>query len=220
MSLQRPHLRPHKRPNTANVVTVGDSEYEYVGDRLPAVGGPAEASAPGQPIRAMLRLTLRSGADEPPESVEVLADRMTVESGRFSFWHADDLVFRCSVLALISVAFETLDDPLRALSPEPSHHRPHAAPVLAAEPEGPHRAAHHELSSANTRWTPEDERILLDLHSAGVPISELARTFGRRKGAIRARLFKLRGAREPNVARSQPPVDTGTDASDLCAGQG
>ena len=128
-----------------------------------------------------------SVAHEPSESFAVLADRLTVESGRLSLWDADEVVFRCPVSALISIAFDVLDDRRPA---------PNAAHAVAPCLDGPRREAPHDLASANTRWTPADEARLLELHAAGVPIDALARIVGRRKGAIRSRLFKLRHARE------------------------
>jgi hypothetical protein len=221
----------------ANVLAVGETGYEDSGEG--AAAGPAEGPEPGQPVRAMLRLELRGAADdaaraalrartgdapdpggprpavaaEPSQSFAVLADRLTVESGRLSLRHADEVVFRCPVSALISIAFELLDDPrpVPRLGLPPA--RPHAAHA-AAEPEGARREAHQDLASANTRWTSADERRLVELHAAGVPIDTLARTIGRREGAIRARLFKLRHAQQirsstPNdPASAAPPEDS------------
>lgn len=156
-------------------------------------------------------------APETSQSFAILADRMTVESksGRLSLWHADELVFRLPVSALLSIAFEVHDDPrpipaagfpLRRSNASPAAHTAPAppAPAVVDHLDGPHTEAHHDLPSANTRWTSADERRLLELHAAGVPIDALARTFGRRKGAVRARLFKLRHAQEPGP---QTPAD-------------
>ena len=183
----------------------------------------------------MLRLELRGTADEAaqaafpvhggehrapaaPEtsqSFAILADRLTVESGRLSLWNAAELVFRCPVSALLSIAFEVFDDARPAPSSGLSHRRPHTAhPAhsVATHPDGPRRDA-HDLASANTRWTLADDRRLLELHAAGVPVDTLARTLGRRKGAVRARLFKLRHA-EPGPdsaadrARDAPSEDS------------
>jgi hypothetical protein len=158
-------------------------------------------------------------APEPSQSFAVLADRLTVESGRLSLWHTDEVVFRCPVSALISIAFEPLDDPRPAPRLGLAHVHPHAAHAAAlAEPEGARREAHQDLASANTRWTSADERRLIELHAAGVPIDTLARTIGRREGAIRARLFKLRHAHEkrpsaPNDPASAEPSEDSADGS-------
>lgn len=163
-----------------------------------------------------------SAAPEPSQSFAVLADRLTVGSGRLSLWHADEVVFRCPVSALISIRFEILDNQRPAPPPGLSYRRPHSshpAHTVAAHPDGPHRDARFDLASANTRWTTADERRLLELHAAGVPIDALAHTFGRRKGAVRARLFKLRHARDPgqtasaDAAPDPPPEDLAPPAT-------
>ena len=222
----------------ANVLAVGETGYEDSGEG--AAAGPAGGPGPGQPVRAMLRLELRGAADdaaraallaragespdlgdsrspvapEPSQSFAVLADRLTVESGRLSLWHTDEVVFRCPVSALISIAFELLDDPRPVPCLGLSQRHSAAAHPVVGHPEGTRREAHQDLASANTRWTSTDERRLIELHAAGVPIDTLARTIGRREGAIRARLFKLRHAQEsrpsaPNdPASAAPPEDS------------
>lgn len=212
---------------------MGDTVYEDNGVRPLNAVGPAGVPEPG-PRKAMLRIELRGAADEAaraafvvregepqsseePESSEsfaVVADRMTVGSGRLSLWNAEELVFRCPISALISVAFEVLDEPRHAPHPGTTHRRPHAAHpphTVAAHPDGPQREAHGDLASANTRWTDADERRLLELHAAGVPMDALARAFGRRKGAVRARLFKLRHAREPDASAAPAPDASSED---------
>ena len=163
-----------------------------------------------------------SATREPSQSFAVLADRLTVESGRLSLWQAQEVVFRCPVSALLSIAFEALDDPRPAPGPAPTQHRrPHAghgAHPVAVHPDGPRREApHHDLASANTRWTTADERRLLELRAAGLPIDALARTFGRREGAVRARLFKLRHAGKPGRAASAEP-ESGEPSEDSADG--
>ena len=142
-----------------------------------------------------------AGPPESSQSFAILADRLTVDSGRLSLWHADELVFRLPISALDSIAFEVHEDPRAAASAGPAPHRSHAVrgaahTAVAELPDGPHGEDHRDLASANTRWTPADEARLLELHAAGVPIDALARIVGRRKGAIRSRLFKLRHAQE------------------------
>jgi hypothetical protein len=197
--------------------------YEDDGGRPRDVAGPAPATRRGRPIKALLRLEVRSvpGAEPPslpqsgngkhrssaapevPQSFAILADRLTIEPGCLSLWHAGELVFRSPIAALISIAFGMPPGPppppaaepaLPESDPEasPAGHAGHA--VADEQPEGPRGEPHRDLSSANTRWTRADEHRLVELHSAGVPIDELARRFGRRKGAVRARLFKLRHA--------------------------
>jgi hypothetical protein len=41
------------------------------------------------------------------------------------------------------------------------------------------------------RWTDEEEQRLVELHRAGTPIREIARTLGRRTGGVTARLERL-----------------------------
>lgn len=224
-----PASLPTKPPEAANVLTVGDTVYEdSPGGPSVAAVEPSAAPAAGRPLKTMLRIKLRGASDgsaqtvphprdgepevrderlpaspvpEDAQSFVVLADRLTVDSGRLSLWHAEEVVFCCPVAALASIAFEALGNPRLAPSVErvadgvrpPASHGPVA---VAGQPEDPYVEAHRDLASANTRWTAQDERRLVELHEAGVSIDELARTFGRRKGAVRARLFKLRRALE------------------------
>lgn len=135
-------------------------------------------------------------APEDPQGFVVLADRLAVDSGCLSLWRAGEAVFCCPVAALASIDFEAFGDlrltpssePAQAASP-PALHGP-----VPGQPEDPHVEAHRDLASANTRWTAQDELRLVAMYEAGVSIDVLARTFGRRKGAVRARLFKLRRA--------------------------
>lgn len=197
--------------------------YEDSGGGPTDVADPAPAPGGGRPIKAMLRLEIRGAAHDPAraplrpgdedrrpaagpgisQGFAVLADRLTFEpdSARLSLWHTGELVFRLPVSALISIAFEVHDDPRPAppaAAPPQPRNAPQAGHAVAEDPEGPHGEAHRDLASANTRWTAADERRLLELRAADVPIDELARAFGRRKGAVRARLFKLRHAAEPD----------------------
>jgi hypothetical protein len=205
---------------------VGEAVYEDNGGRPSDVADPTPAPDGGRPIKAMLRLEIRGAAHDAaravprpgdeagrpaagpglPQSFAVLADRLTCEpdSGRLSLWHTGELVFRLPVSALISIAFEVHDDPRPAPPAAFPPRRPNASQAghaVAEDPEGPHGEVHRDLASANTRWTAADERRLLELRAADVPIDELARAFGRRKGAVRARLFKLRHAAEPGPER-------------------
>ncbi|MGW2492802.1 SANT/Myb-like DNA-binding domain-containing protein [Streptomyces sp. NPDC001606] len=63
---------------------------------------------------------------------------------------------------------------------------------------------HH--ANAYQRWTPEDEQLLLKLHSEGHDPESLARRFQRQPSAIRARLEKL-GAETTETTEHQagPP---------------
>lgn len=223
---------------------MGDAVYEDSGGRPPDAADPAPAPDRARPAGAVLRLELH-GVDEraptlprpdggghrpagaaettsPSQSLAVLADRMAVEPGRLSVWHAGELVFRSPVAALISIAFEAHGDPEPALAaqttlrdPDPAHagRAGLAGHAVAEDPEGPHGEVHRDLPSANTRWAAADEHRLLELHAAGVPIDELARAFGRRKGAVRARLFKLRHATGPgrNPSGAEPAAAPAED---------
>jgi hypothetical protein len=145
---------------------------------------------------------------EAAEGFAVLADRLTVESsGCLSLWQADEVVFCCALTALASISFEALGGLQLTPSLEVADGRPRALPAAGAvlgPADGPRAEAHRDLASANTRWTPADERRLLELHATGVSIDVLARTFGRRKGAVRARLFKLRRDTLPEGPEAGP----------------
>lgn len=170
---------------------------------------------------------------ESSQSFVILVDRLTFDpkSAHLSLWHADELVFRLPASALLSIVFEVRDDPWPIpsvglpLQHSNAMHATHASPapqaahVVAGHSDGPHAEPHRDLPSANTRWTTADEHRLLELHATGVPIDALARTFGRRKGAVRARLFKLRRAKEPgpesfdDPASAAPAQETADDAT-------
>ncbi len=184
---------------------------------------PSASPVLGRSFRAVLRIKLRTrpeGAAQPaprppeggpdshgergpapavppdPQGFVVLADRLAVDAGCLSLWRTGEVVFCCPVAALASIDFEALGDPCPAPSAEPAQAAAPPAPhgPVPGQPEDPHAEAHRDLASANTRWTAQDEHRLIAMYEAGVSIDVLARTFGRRKGAVRARLFKLRRA--------------------------
>jgi hypothetical protein len=132
------------------------------------------------------REALRGGHRDP-------ADRLTVEDGRLSLWRGAELVFQCPAAVLAAIGFESPAEPAASnsgaahplQSPYPDHHQKAHDPL---------RDAHHDLASANTRWTAEDEQRLRELHEAGIPLDATARALGRRHGAVRARLARLRVA--------------------------
>jgi hypothetical protein len=161
------------------------------------------------PAGTVLRLELR-GTDGPGrdgaaqtyavqthtvQTYTVRADRLTVEDGRLSLWRGAELVFQCPAAALAAIAFESPADPPAHPHPGPySGPYPDPHPDHHQKPHDPLRDAHHDLASANTRWTAEDEHRLRELHLAGIPLDAIARTLGRQRGAVRARLARLRAS--------------------------
>lgn len=154
---------------------------------------------------------------------DLTADRLTIEDDTLFVWHEGTTVFACPVADLVAVTFPgagtgfpgtgaaapgTSDPAERPREGRGTHdpreqryspggrggHDPrYAAELTDRDHRDLRRAAHRDLSSANTRWTAEDERRLLELHAAGTPLDAIARALGRQKGAVRVRLHRLRG---------------------------
>lgn len=77
-------------------------------------------------------------------------------------------------------------------------------PILLKESEGPSYMERQKQLYANaySKWTDEDDTLLMELYSQGASVTELMEHFGRNRGAIRSRLKKL------SEERLQSPITT------------
>jgi hypothetical protein len=151
-----------------------------------------EADGAGSgPARSQGAVSVAAARNRPAQAYTVRADRLTVEEGRLSLWRGAELVFQCPAAELAAIGFESPAEPPAAANAGAAH--PYQGPYQEHQKaHDPLRDAHHDLSSANTRWTAEDEHRLRELHQAGIPLDAIARALGRQRGAVRARLARLR----------------------------
>jgi hypothetical protein len=59
------------------------------------------------------------------------------------------------------------------------------------------------MSNRNKKWTPEDDRRLLDLRAAGVPLNEIANKLLRTQSAIDGRTNALKNHADPQLRRGE-----------------
>jgi hypothetical protein len=62
------------------------------------------------------------------------------------------------------------------------------------------------MSNRNTKWTPEDDKRLLELKEAGVPLNVIANELKRTQSAIDSRTNALKNRADPALRR---PHDEG-----------
>lgn len=88
-----------------------------------------------------------------------------------------------------------------------------ASRALAAQskPQSTRKNKDPSLAQAGKPWAQEETQRLLDAFDAGTPIAELARSHGRTKGGIAARLVKL-GRIDERSEAYQRGAESGTDA--------
>lgn len=113
-----------------------------------------------------LELELRAGGEQGARR-EFLADRLAFESADLVVWDRGEVVLRCPVASVLSIAFAS------------------ERTVYIA-------ATRRSRGRASTRWTAQDSVRLVQLDEAGESVESIARTLERNEGAIRARLMRLR----------------------------
>ena len=57
------------------------------------------------------------------------------------------------------------------------------------------------MSNRNTKWTPEDDKRLLELKEAGVPLNVIANELKRTQSAIDSRTNALKNRADPALRR-------------------
>ncbi|MFE3032669.1 hypothetical protein ACFXKY_13610 [Streptomyces canus] len=125
-----------------------------------------------------------SDADVMRRVLDVEADLLTFEGGSITFWLRG--------VEVCSFPSSVLDGVELPVGLEP------ASRVYSVD------EVRKQYPKAYERWTPEDDQLLLRLHTSGSGVDELAERFARQPSAIRSRLAKLGMEGLPKSPASPP----------------
>ncbi|MCD7445629.1 hypothetical protein K4B79_46575 [Streptomyces lincolnensis] len=125
-----------------------------------------------------------SDADVMRRVLDVEADLLTFEGGSITFWLRG--------VEVCSFPSSVLDGVELPVGLEP------ASRVYSVD------EVRKQYPKAYERWTPEDDQLLLRLHTSGSGVDELTERFARQPSAIRSRLAKLGMEGLPEAPASPP----------------
>ncbi|WP_159056384.1 hypothetical protein [Streptomyces sp. DSM 15324] len=125
-----------------------------------------------------------SDGDVMRRVLDVEADLLTFEGGSITFWLRG--------VEVCSFPSSVLDGVELPVGLEP------ASRVYSVD------EVRKQYPKAYERWTPEDDQLLLRLHTSGSGVDELAERFARQPNAIRSRLAKLGMEGLPKSPASPP----------------